>query len=214
MYLHTSRELSFDDVLAAEADLQKIGISIIQWFKPEPILHLWFNNSVLTAVQNEDGDLWFSIPDRGPLPCHTIGAVEELLNCSLERCCLVPPSSGCSDEQRQAVVDLVGETHLSPSAQILQYACGKPHAIERDTPLWQQAEIAKALLEQNPELREERNSNLVLSLVQDAYDRLDPPFKFTVRKRNPAAAKLCAQTLLVWAEQWEEAAKKPEPELL
>jgi hypothetical protein len=212
MLLDSSLPISLDDLLAA--DLQCAGVSIIHGVGFKPLLHLCCNGSVLTAQQEEGGYCSFEAWDQGPMPWPAINVVEDRFNCTLNRRLLVPPPSACSQEQRDAIVDMLGEAQLGLSNQILQYVSGKPHGIEPGTRLWQRAEIARALVDRNPELAEEQSSSLLLLLVEEAYDRQDPPHRFMIRKCNPAAAKLVAQSILDWVERWGDAAKTPESELL
>ena len=201
-----SRQLTIVDL--STADLERFGITIHDGVGPQPLRHLCFRDSVLTAEPDERGYCSFVVPDHGPMPWAIFEMLRNQFDCEFERERLMPAPSASSEDQRDTITELLGVTELGYHDHVLQYVRGKPHGIEPATPLSQKAEIARALVERNPELSEDRNSSLLLLLAQDAYDRQDAPFKFLVRRRNPAAVKLVGQTLLDWAEQWAEAGKK------
>jgi hypothetical protein len=124
MLLDPSLSISLDGLLAAKPDFQRADISIIAGVGPEPLLHLCSNDTVLTAQQEQVGYCSFEAWDQAPMPWRQISAVEERFDCRLNRRLLVPPPSGSSLEQRDAIVDLLGESHLGRSNQVLQYASG------------------------------------------------------------------------------------------
>jgi hypothetical protein len=169
-----SRQLTIVDL--STADLERFGITIYDGVEPQPLRHLCFRDSVLTAEPDERGYCSFVVPDHGPMPWAIFEMLRNHFDCEFERERLMPAPPASSEDQRDAITDMLGVSELSDTDQLLQYACGKPHGIKPYTTLWQKAEIARVFVERNAELREDRNSSLLLSLVKHAYVRQGPPF--------------------------------------
>ena len=46
---------------------------------------------------------------------------------------------------------------------------------------------------------------MLLLLVEDLYEQRHPPFKVTLRNKNPVAAQLFAEAMLAWAQAGQHA---------
>ena len=46
---------------------------------------------------------------------------------------------------------------------------------------------------------------MLLLLVEDLYEQRHPPFKMTLRNKNPVVAQLCAEAMLAWAQAGQHA---------
>jgi hypothetical protein len=206
MFFTSSPKMTLDCILSA--DLHSQGIKVIRGNGPEPSLYLCDGEAVLFLQLDAAGHCSFDVPEYSPMPFRIFDALAHMLDCKFNRLCQMASPSASPEDQRDAITAMLGASELSDTDQVLQYACGKPHEIEPHTPLWRKAEIARVFVERNAELREVQNSSLLLLLVEHAYDRQDPPFKFAVRKRHPAGAKLLGEMLLGWAEEWTKAAEK------
>jgi hypothetical protein len=174
VFFTSSPKMTLDCILSA--DLPSQGIKVIRGNGPEPSLYLCDGEAVLFLRLDAAGYCSFDVPEYGPMPFRIFDVLAHSLDCKFNRLCQMATPSASTEDQRDAITAMLGVSELSDNDQVLEYACGKPHGIKPHTPLWRKAEIARVFVERNAELREDRNSSLLLSLVKHENVRQGPPF--------------------------------------
>lgn len=109
-------------------------------------------------------------------------------------------------DSKQAVIDWLGHEHLAPGDLTLS-CINESASPEPGSVLCEQVEIARALLKRNPQLLEDPKT--LLLLVEDLYEQRHPPFKVTLRNKNPVVAQLFAEAMLAWAQAGQHAPTTP-----
>jgi hypothetical protein len=197
MIFVSARPLSFDDLLAA--DWERFDIQIMQGVGPDPVLYLCSAGSALRACLDEKANCIFVVPHDGPMPWRVFETIGHIFDCGVDLLIDGRGRSVRSFEQRDAVVSFLGVNELGSSESVLQLVRGKSHKIEPGTRLYEQAQIAKAVVEKNPILAEEKNEKLLLLLTEDQYETRNPPFAMLLRNKSSIVAKLIADSLMEWA---------------
>lgn len=193
----STRPISFDEILGNWVGRYDIKITIAG--TQEAFIYLYFHDTVLRVISDENGNCIFVVPDNGRMPWFIFDALGHHFDCHVER---LVDSRGraVSSFVNQAMMDLIGDDHLEPSDKLLRYVRGESVAIEPGTKLMGMATIAKALADANPLLREDRNSDVLLNIVEDIYRHRHPPFRATLSSKSPTVAKLLADSMLAWAD--------------
>lgn len=192
----STRPISFDEILGNWVGRYDIKITIAG--TQEAFIYLYFQDTVLRVIADENGNCIFVIPDNGKMPWLIFDALGHHFDCHVERV-VDRRGRAVSSFVNEAMIDLIGDDHLEPIDKLLRYVRGESVAIEPGTKLMGMATIAKALADANPLLREDRNSDVLLNIVEDIYRHRHPRFRATLSSKSPTVAKLLADSMLAWA---------------
>jgi hypothetical protein len=199
----TSHAISFDEILGNWVD--RYGIEIALACGPEAFVYLCFSHTVLRVQSDGSGNCIFVVPNNGDMPWHIFDALREQFDCGVERM-IDSRGRALSSVGGQSAVDFLGDEHLGPSDKFLRYARGESVQFRVGTTwattdkLFKKSRIASALWNANPHLKEERNINRLLNIVEDIDFQRRPPFMITLGSKSPGVARLLANAMLAWAD--------------
>ena len=196
--LKITKQIAFDDLVER---LKCDSIKIVTGYEAGPFFYLCLAGTALRAYPDDNGycgDL--VVPDNSDLPLSILDEVMHKFDCGIER--LVDDRgrvvTSLNSDSKQALIHHLGHEYLAPGDQILSCIDGSAPPPEPGSVLCEQVEIARALLGRNPKLL--KDPKTLLLLVEDLYEQRHPPFKVTLRNKNPVVAQLFAEAMLAWAQ--------------
>ena len=199
--LKATKHIPIDDFLSGK--LKRHGIKIVTGYEAGPILYLCLAGTALRACPDDKGYCDFVVLDNGDLPLSILDVLMHEFDCGIERLVDDRGRVVTSLDTKQAVIDFLGQEYLAPGDLIWSCIDGSASPPEPGSVLCEQVEIARALLGRNPKLHED--TKMLLLLVEDLYEQRHPPFKMTLRSKNPVVAQLCAEAMLAWSQAGQPA---------
>ena len=202
--LNTTKQITFDDLLTGRLE-QHYGITVVSACEAEPVLYLCAAGDALRVRLDDNGYCYFAMPEKGGVPSLMFDAINREFDCGIER--LVDDrgraATSLDSDSKQALIYHLGNEYLAPGDLILSCIDGRAPPPEPGSLLCEQVKIARALLKRNPQLHEDTKT--LLLLVEDLYEQRHPPFKVTLRNKNPVVAQLFAEAMLAWAQAGQHA---------
>lgn len=155
-------------------------------------LYMCADGAMLRVCLDDNGYIYFVDTAHGERPWMIYDAIMRTFDCRLQSQVDHCDHLVRSQSEPQAVIDWLGEDHLGAGDRILCCIEGSASDPEPSSDLYEQVQIARRLVGQNPQLL--KNPRTLLALVGELHAQAHPPFKVTLRKKvHEGCAAVCGR---------------------